>query len=172
MPFTNTEKKFAEDQSDYRSRGGRRVKSGETRHDRTREGPARDSLQKNENNRRRGKERRRGLRRNSNNAEGAGRNDRRELPVYYSTGRRQAGRGGSIWQGQQQSLSGSLCKRKELSFLRSFFSSSLSSFEFLLPILRLQFSLFSVSSFLSLFSVSSFLSLFSVSTSLSLSLCN
>lgn len=38
--------KFAEDQSDYRSRGGRRVKSGETRHDRTREGPARDSAAK------------------------------------------------------------------------------------------------------------------------------
>lgn len=36
-------KKFAEDQSDYRSRGGRRVKSGETRQDK---GPARDSATK------------------------------------------------------------------------------------------------------------------------------
>lgn len=85
MPFTNTEKKFAEDQSDYRSRGGRRVKSGETRHDRTREGPARDSTAKKikTTGKQTGKERRSGLRPNdnNNNAEGAGRNDRRELPV-------------------------------------------------------------------------------------------
>lgn len=89
--------------------------------------PRATQLQKNKNNSRksrRGKERRRGLRPNNNNAEGAGRNDRRELPVLYS---RQAGR-----QGRQQGqsldlclLSLDLCKRKELFVPRSFFSSFL-----------------------------------------------